>query len=145
MSTATTHKGYSAAIATILGTELNSLANGSASSASSAVDNTSALDLFADLTFTVATQGSSRSTGATVSIFMVMALDGTNYDDVSATTAELVAVFPLDAATTGRQATRRDVPIPPGLFKLFAVNNTGQAFASSGNLLEYRFHSVLST
>ena len=138
----TKHKAYSASIASILTTELNSLANGSASSASSAIDNTSNLDLYHDLTFTVATQGSSRSAGATVSIYLVMALDGTNYDDVSSTTAELVAVFPLDAATTARQATRRDVPVPPGLFKYFVVNNTGQAFASSGNILEWRGHSI---
>lgn len=142
---ATTHKGYSAAIASALTTELNSLANGSATAASTAIDNTTALDLFADFTFTVATQGVARSTGATISVFMSMALDGSNYDDVSASTAELVAVFSYDAATTARQSTRRDIPIPPGLFKLFAVNNTGQALAASGNLLEYRFHSVLST
>ena len=40
----TTHRGYTAAIASILTTELNSLSNGSVSAASSAVDNTSALD-----------------------------------------------------------------------------------------------------
>ena len=136
------HNSYAASIASALTTELNSLANGSASSASSALDNTSNLELFVDLTLTVAAQGSARSTGATVSVYAVHALDGTNYDDVLATTAELLAVFPLDAATTARQATRRDIPVPPGLFKLFAVNSTGQAFASSGNLVEYRFHSL---
>jgi hypothetical protein len=77
-----------------------------------------------------------------VSVYLVMALDGTNYDDVNATTAELAAVFPLDAATTARQVTRRDIPVPPGLFKYFVVNNTGQAFAASGNIVEYRAHSI---
>lgn len=138
----TKHKAYAASIASALTTDLNSLANGSNSAASSAIDNTSDLHLYHDLTLTVAAQGSSRSTGATVNVYMVHALDGTNYDDVEATCAELVAVFPLDAATTARQATRRDVPIPPGLFKYFVRNVTGQAFASSGNLLEYRAHSI---
>ena len=138
----TKHKSYTASIASTLTTELNSLANGSASSASSAIDNTSNLDLYHDLTLTVAAQGSARSAGAQVSVYMTMALDGTNYDDTNATTAELVAVFPLDAATTARQATRRDVPIPPGLFKYFVVNGTGQAFAASGSLLEFRAHSI---
>jgi hypothetical protein len=138
----TKHKSYTAAIASALTTDLNSLANDSASAASAALDNTSNLDLYHDLTLTVATQGSARSAGATVSVYLVMALDGTNYDDVNATTAELVAVFPLDAATTARQATRRDVPVPPGLFKYFVVNNTGQAFAASGSLLEFRAHSI---
>ena len=138
----TKHKSYTASIASALTTDLNSLANGSASAASAALDNTSNLDLYHDLTLTVAAQGSARSAGATVSVYLVMALDGTNYDDVNATTAELVAVFPLDAATTARQATRRDIPVPPGLFKYFVVNNTGQAFAASGSLLEFRAHSI---
>jgi hypothetical protein len=138
----TKHKSYTASIASALTTDLNSLANGSASAASAALDNTSNLDLYHDLTLTVAAQGSARSAGATVSVYLVMALDGTNYDDANATTAELVAVFPLDAATTARQATRRDVPVPPGLFKYFVVNNTGQAFAASGNIVEYRAHSI---
>ncbi len=138
----TKHKSYTAAIASALTTDLNSLANGSASAASAALDNTSNLDLYHDLTLTVAAQGSARSAGATVSVYLVMALDGTNYDDVNATTAELAAVFPLDAATTARQVTRRDIPVPPGLFKYFVVNNTGQAFAASGNIVEYRAHSI---
>lgn len=138
----TKHKAYTASIASALTTELNSLANGSATTASTAIDNTTALDLYHDLTLTIATQGVARSAGATVSVYLVMALDGTNYDDTNATTAELVATFSLDAATTARQITRRDVPVPPGLFKYFAVNNTGQAFAASGNILEYRAHSI---
>lgn len=138
----TKHKAWSASIASALPTELNSLGSGSTSSASSAIDNTSALDLYDDLTLTVAAQGSARSAGAVVSVYLVPALDGTNYDDAVASNAELVAVFPLDAATTARQQTRRDIPIPPGLFKYFAVNSTGQALASSGNILERRPHSI---
>jgi hypothetical protein len=138
----TSHKAYTAAIASSLTTELNSLASTSASSASAAIDNTTNLDLFMDLTLNVATQGTARSAGAVVYVFMVMALDGTTYDDVSTSTAELVAVFSLDAVTTARQVTRRDVPVPPGLFKLFAQNVTGQAFAATGSTLKHRFHSV---
>jgi|CXWK01.1.fsa_nt_gi hypothetical protein len=140
----TKHKAYSAAIASAHTTSLNSLANSGNSAASSAIDNTTALDMFHDLTLTVATQGSARSAGATVGVYLVMALDGTNYDAENETTAELVAVFHLDAATTARQLTRRDVPIPPGLFKYFVRNQTGQAFAASGNILEYRAHSLES-
>jgi hypothetical protein len=138
----TRHKSYTSAIASVLTTDLNSLGNGSISAASSALDNTSNLDLYDDLTFTIATQGGARSAGATVSVLMVQALDGTNYDDVDTTCGQLVAVFQLDAATTARQVSVRDVPIPPGLFKYFVRNNTGQAFASSGNILERRPHSI---
>ena len=137
----TKHKAWSASIASVLTTEMNGTTNGSISTASAAIDNSTALDLYDDLTLTLATQ-SARSAGATVSVHMVQAVDGTNYDDVEATCGQLVAVFPLDAATTARQCTVRDVPIPPGLFKYFVKNNTGQAFAASGNLLERRPHSI---
>jgi hypothetical protein len=138
----TQHQAYAAAIASALTTELNSIANAAISAASSAIDNSSALDLYDDLTFTIATQGGARTAGATVSVLMVQALDGTNYDDVQVTCGQVVAVFPLDAATTARQVSVRDVPIPPGLFKYFVLNSTGQAFASSGNILERRPHSI---
>lgn len=140
----TSHKAYSQTATSILTTELNSLANNANTAASSAVDNTSALDLFVDLELVLAAQGSARSSGAIVSVFMVHALDGTNYDDVNETTAELVAVFPLDAATSARRRTVRDVPVPPGLFKFFARNGTGQTLAASANTVKYRFHSVQS-
>lgn len=138
----TKHKAYTSTIASILTTEMNSLANNANTAASSAIDNTSNLDLYHDLTLTIATQGTARSAGATVVVYLVMALDGTNYDAVNETTGEVVAVFSLDAATTSRQLTRRDIPIPPGLFKYFVRNITGQTLASSGNILEYRAHSV---
>ena len=138
----TRHKAFTAAIAAVLTTDLNSLANAGTSAATAALDNGTALDLFADLTLTVATQGGARTGGAHVTVYIVQALDGTNYDDVHAGTAEIFAVFSLDAATTARQITRRDIPIPPGLYKLFLVNNTGQAFAASGNILEHRMHSI---
>jgi hypothetical protein len=139
---ATVKHGSYGTITSALTTELNSLANATTSSASSAIDNTTDLHLFHDLTLTIATQGVARSSGSTVEVYMAPALDGTNYDDVHETTAELVAVFSLDAATTARQATRRDIPVPPGLWKYFVRNRTGQAFAASGNILEYRAHSV---
>jgi hypothetical protein len=138
----TTHRGYTAAIASALTTELNSLANNANSAASAAIDNTTNLDLWHDLTLNVATQGSARSAGAAIMVFQVPALDGSTYDAVHETTAELVATFTLDAATTARQLTRTNIRIPPGLFKYFARNATGQALAATTNTLKYRAHSL---
>lgn len=138
----TKHDAYAASIASALTTELNALANNTSSAASSAIDNSTALELYVDLTMTVATQGGARSAGAIINVYLTPALDGTNYDRVSHETAELVATFTYDAATTATQSTRRDVPIPPGLYKLFARNQTGQALAASSNILEYRPHSI---
>lgn len=137
----TKHKAY-ATIASALTTELNSLASNGNSAASSAIDNTTALDLFADLEINLATQGSARVASATIYVYMTQALDGTNYGDTNEVTAEVIAAFIFDAATTARRATLKDVPIPPGLFKLFVRNVTGQALAASGNTLKYRLHSV---
>ncbi|MGE3620741.1 MAG: hypothetical protein AB7L84_09790 [Acidimicrobiia bacterium] len=135
------HSSY-ASIATALSTELNSLANNSLTAASSAIDNTSALELFADLELVVAAQGSARSAGAVVDVYIVPSVDGTNYADLEATCSEPIATFALDAATTARRLAARDIPIPPGLFKLAVRNRTGQSFASSGSTLKYRTHSV---
>lgn len=138
----TKHKAYTQTAQTALSTGLNSLANNSNSSASSSIDNTTNLDLYADIELVLAAQGSARSAGATVTVYLLTSLDGTNFDDANETTAEVAAVFPLDAATTARRRTVRDVSIPPALFQLLVRNSTGQAFAASGNTIRYRTHSV---
>lgn len=138
----TTHNGYTAAAVPQLTTGLNSLANATNSGASATIDNTTNLDLYMDCELVLAAQGAARSTGATVTLYIVNSLDGTNFDDVNETTAEVGGVWPLDAATTARRRTIRDIPVSPGKFQLFIRNNTGQAFAASGNTVSTRFHSV---
>ena len=138
----TTHKAYTQSATTALTTELNSLAANNNTVASSAIDNTTNLDLFMDVELVLAAQGSARSNGAYVALYMTQALDGSNYGDSQELVAKLIATFTLDASTTARRATFNDIPIPPGLFKLFARNVTGQALAASGNTVSYRTHSV---
>lgn len=140
----TKHKTYTATVANLHTTSLNSLANNANSAASSTVDNTGSgdKDLFMDFTMTVATQGGARTAGGIVVVYFIMALDGTNFDRVNEITAETAVTFQYDAATTATQSTRRDFPIPPGLCQFFVRNQTGQAFAASGNILEYRVHSL---
>lgn len=137
----TKHSAY-AAVATALTTELNSIANNANTAAGAAIDNSSALAMFADVELYVAAMATARATGATIELYITPALDGTNYSDVNETTAELIASFPLDAATTARRIVRRDIPIPPGLYKPFARNRTGQTIAGSANVVIYRTHNV---
>jgi hypothetical protein len=137
----TTLKAYGT-IVSGLTTELNALASAAATVASSAIDNSTLLDLFMDIELVLVAQGSARSAGANVAVYMTRSVDGTNYPDVLAATAELLWVFSLDAATTARRCAVGDVPMPPGLFKWFAVNNTGQALGATLNTLKYRPHSV---
>jgi hypothetical protein len=141
--TATTHKGYGT-IVSCLTTELNSLANNANTTASSAIDNSTNLDLYGDFELVIGTT-SARTAGAVVQVFFAVSADGTNYADVNETTAELACTFSLDAATTARRAVVRDVPLPPGLFKVFARNVTGQALNASGNTVKFRPHSLLNT
>lgn len=138
------HKAYTAAIASVLTTELNGLVNATVSAASAALDNGTNLDMFADLTMTVGLQALARTGNPTVSVYIIQAVDGVNYDRVNTSTAEPVAVFTYDLATDLTQSTRRDIPIPPGLYKYFLVNSTGRDFPATGNLLEHRMHSVES-
>lgn len=135
------HTAYSA-ISTALGTELNSLANSGNSAASATIDNSGTRALYADFELVLAAQGVARSAGATVSLYLLTSLDGTNFDDAHEVTAEPAAVWALDAATNARRRTVRDVPIPPAPFRVFVRNSTGQAFAASGNTIRYRTHSV---
>jgi hypothetical protein len=137
----TTHKAYTAAAATALSTGLNSLANATASAASSNIDNTTNLDLYADWELVLGTQ-SSRTAGCVVSLYIVPSLDGTNFADVSSSSAELLGVFTLATGTAAQRVIIRDTPIPPALFQVFVVNSSTQAFNASGNTVRYRTHSV---
>lgn len=139
----TTHNAYGTMVSGLT-TELNSLATASNTVASAAIDNSTALDVYGDVELVLAAQGVARSAGSTIVVYMLASADGTNYPDLNEVTAEPWAVFALDAAVTARRVVMRDRSLPPGLYKLFARNNTGQALAATGNTVKIRPHSVKS-
>lgn len=141
----TEHTPYAASVTNALTTQLNSLANNANSAESSAIDNRTDCHLFHDLVLVLASVGANRTAGMTVAVYMTVSLDETNYDTAGHENMAPVAVFTMDAATAARRFTARDVPIPPGLFKYFVRNISGQAFAASGNTLGYRAHSLRSS
>lgn len=123
----------------VLTTELNALANGSRTAAGSAVDNGANLDQYAAVQLDVDFV-SAPSSGAYVDVFMVRALDGTNYEDGSASvdpgTHTLVAVIPVRADTAAQKLMSRQFVLPPCPVKFILGNRTGQAFPATGSTLK---------
>lgn len=130
-----------ASTSTILTTELNSLGDG-ANKLSSAISNDAAgeLYLYMDIEIYVATQASARAADARVDVYILEELDGSNYtyggDSDDPPDNAWVGAFIFDAATTARYNHLRGIPLPPTDFKILIINETGQAFASSGNTLK---------
>lgn len=134
----------SPALTAYLTTELNSLAN-DAQVIGADIDNTANLNMYMDVEVYVAVQGSARSAGAYVAVYLVSSLDGTNYGYGDATTDPpanaMVCALAIDAATTARYLTSRPFLIGPGKHKLVIENKTGQAFKADSNTVGYRVYS----
>lgn len=133
-------------LAAYLSTDLNSLANSTSdttgfSASGAEIDNTTDLFQYLALELVLAAQGAARAAGASIEIWIEVAVDPTpTYEDRAnaAFTNRLLAVIGLDAATTARRRNVEHIVIPPLKFKLYVRNRTGQAFAASGNTLKYR-------
>jgi hypothetical protein len=134
-------------IATVLTTELNSLATGSAASASSAQGaDATAADLLLD--FELLTGGSiTPGTNPRADLYLIRAADGTNYEDSTTGASESLppdafvgSFVPTSGAGTKRMVLR-DRPAPPGLWKAIVLNELGVSLAASGNTLKVRPHS----
>lgn len=143
------HQAY-LTIATVLGTELNTLAI-NAYTAASAAQGADApgtpQPLFGDFELKV-TFGSAPTVNTACDLFIVRAVDGTSYSDGSASvipapTTYVGSFSGIRAVTTAQILGLYDVPLPPGLWKAILLNNaTGQAFPASGSTLKVRGHSI---
>jgi hypothetical protein len=126
---------------TVLTTELNSLASGSVCSASSAQSNDQSgeFDLLCTAEIYIAAQGSNRSTGAYLTLYILPTIDGTTYPDTTGDCLEnfAVASVMLDGtALAARTITIPEIKLPNSDFKVLLKNGTGQALASSGNTVK---------
>lgn len=114
---------------------LNSLADGSAAAAASAITNSTALDLLVEFDFRL---GSFTPSGTPFLELHLLPLlsDGSTFADRS--NATCVAVIPVTTGASAKAAITRPIQLPPGDYKPSVVNRTGVALAASGNTVEYR-------
>ena len=125
-------------VTTVLSTELNSLGAGAASALGTAYDNGTNLFLYGafqvDVTF-----GTGPTADTTLDLYLVPALDGTNYADGSTTVAaqnNAVGGYTMRAVTTEQRLTIWGILLPPCKFKMQLFNNTNQGMPASGSTVK---------
>ena len=143
--------GYKEAAQTALSTGLNSLADATWASLSSAIDNSTSKYMMMDIEVVLA---SAAFTGAdsAVEIYVVPSVDDTNYPtfqesgtaDEQENNQYYVGSVTTTGATAAQRMVLRNVACPNGLFKIGIRNQTGVAFAASGNTVKYRRHQYSS-
>jgi hypothetical protein len=123
----------------VLSTELNTLANGSRTNGGTVVDNSVNLDKYGWFELGV-TFGSAPSADGYIALYLIPAMDGTNYADGSSTVAPgadtWIINISLNATTNAQNKQVGPVALPPSKFKIIAENRSGQAFPSSGSTLK---------
>jgi hypothetical protein len=134
----------------LLSTELNSLANNTNCTPSSALNNIqgeSGKEGYprGKVELLLAAYSGTPTANTGVSVWFLRAPDGTNYEDGSSsvTPARPPDVFiPVRAVASGPQRVVKECWFPVGLFKALARNEgTGISFASSGNTLRAKLSS----
>lgn len=127
---------------------LNSIASGNAILSATQIDNSSALDLFADVEVVLASLAAVSPNFVGV-YFYPLNSDNSTYGDgrfgSSAAgpppSSYWVGNIVMVAATQAQQGTQRGIILPPGKGKFVLYNQMGVAFAGSGNTLKYRTYN----
>lgn len=127
---------------------LNSIANGNAVLSDLQIDNSTALDMFADISISLASAVFAAPNFIGVYLFPLNK-DGTTYGDGRFATSAagppastyFVGSIGLVAATQAQEGAVLGVVIPPGKFKVVLYNMGGVALAASGNTCQYRTYN----
>lgn len=132
----------------ITGAALNALADGSGVIGSE-IDNTTDRKTLMDIWVKVDTDITSVGTDARIDIYIIPALDGTNYPDPPGSTAaditdsyyvgQISSVKRAGTVTNFTSGALRGVVIPPWKFKVAAFNELGAALPSNNNTLFYGY------
>lgn len=126
-------------------TGLNALA-AAARAISSAIDNSSNLDLFADVELNC-TFASSPTAGKLMTLYVVTSIDaGATYEDGDATVTPsprmVVGTAVVRSVGTAQVLHFRDIELPPGFFKFMVSNDADQALSATGHTLKYNTHNL---
>lgn len=137
-----------ATVASVMTTELNTLAATTGKAISSAQDNSTDLYLYADYELAV-TFATAPTVNTVIELYLLPSIDGgTVYPDGSSTVLPQAALyvggFVVRAVTTAQVMVIRQVALPPGLYKLEVQNTTNRAFPASGSTLRESTYGMQS-
>jgi|SRR5215472_6691466 len=130
---------------TVLSTGLNTLANNTMSAASATYANQTNLDLYCDIEVFLNTF--SPSAGAYVAIYVLAAIDGSNFPaqsdaDLRLTSTQLLCTVPTGTtASTAQRIAVRNILLPPQPIQFKLDNQTGGTLSASGNTVKIDAYS----
>lgn len=107
------------------------------------IDNSSNRYIYADWDL-LCRFASAPSAGGYVALYLIPAVDGTNYTDGDDSVAPpvnlLIATFPVRAVSTAQRVSAIGLRLPNGKFKPLVINVSGQAMTNTDNenVLSYR-------
>lgn len=135
--------------ATVTASVLDSIVNGNAIRSDTEIDNSSALDIFADFSIVLGSITAAAPNYVAIYIYPLNS-DGSTYGDgrFNASAAGpppsqyLVGTFGFPTGAAAITGTVLGVVIPPGKWKMVLYNQTGATLAGSGaNSLKYRTYN----
>ena len=138
--------GNRSATTQVMTTELNALANATATTLSAVVANQTNLDIYADVWLHLATL--TATAGAYGTLYILPALDGAFYPSSAAAglrqqTTHVLCTFALGTPTTTAQdIVVRNVVLPPEAFKLVYDNQAGVALNPLANTITFITYDV---
>ncbi len=143
---------YNAADIAVAGASMNALGGSGSFALGAAIDNTSLLYTDADLLIVLSSAVTTGSGTPTIQVWLLPALDGTNYPappgaSAAAAPSNLLAgtIMAVPSVSTSVLALR-GIILPPSLFKIQIQNNLGVAFPATNtsvcSLYRYRLQSV---
>lgn len=137
----------------IASANMASMTNGQSVMDSTDITNQTALDMFADISISLAISSSTIAAGANIAIWLyALNQDGTTYGDNHLTTsaatvtssAPPIASIPCFAAATQTSIIGNitGIIIPPGTFRWAMQNNSGFTLTSGTQTVKYRTYNI---